>query len=117
MVKYGPLHYKALQADTCAALQINNIIYNGNALISPQAIKELNWYVLSIRLAYYYLTTHNQTGTLCTKASMMGWELKLTTRPPADDGQPHTGQFGLKSLCANHVIPTFDGGWTSPQAH
>ena len=71
MVKYGPLHYKALQADTCAALQINNIIYNDNAIISPQAIKELNWYVSIIQLAYHYLNKHYQTGTLCTKASML----------------------------------------------
>ena len=59
------------QADKCAALQINNIIYNDKAIISPQAIKELNWWVSSIQLAYHYLTSHNQAGTFCTKASML----------------------------------------------
>ena len=82
VVKYGPLHYKALQADKRAALQINNNIYNGKAIISPPAINELKWYVSSIQLAYHYLTTHNQTGTLCTKASMLhrlGAEIFIVT--------------------------------------
>ena len=52
----------ALLADKCAALQINNRTYNGKAIISPQAI---------IQLAHYYLTSHNQPGTLCSKASML----------------------------------------------
>ena len=64
MEKYCPLHYKALQANKFSVLQINNRIYNGKAIISPQVINELNWWVLSIQLAHYYLTTHDQTGTL-----------------------------------------------------
>ena len=52
----------ALLADKCAALQINSRTYNGKAIISPQAI---------IMQLAHYLTSHNQPGTLCTKASML----------------------------------------------
>ena len=95
-------------ADKCAALQINNRTYNDKAIISPQAI--------IMQLAHYYLTSHNQPGTLCTKALMLHglWaEIFYFTTGGRWSAlhrlkSLHTGQYGLKSLYAKHVIPTFD---------
>ena len=61
-----------IEADKCTALQINKGNYSGKAIISPEAINELNWWVSSIRHAHNNLTTSDPTLTLCTDASMLG---------------------------------------------
>ena len=72
-VMYGPLHYRYLEYDKTAALNLNNWNFDKHMNLSKLAKAELTWWISHVKGSVNLITRDQPSHTLTTDASNEGW--------------------------------------------
>ena len=75
-VKHGALHYHTMEADKNSTLQLNEGNFDKNMTLSPQARKEVQWWITHIYHSQKFLHAPPIT-IIYSDASLEGWELPI----------------------------------------
>ena len=127
-VRYGPLHYRALQACKIEALNKAHGGYNATMRLSRGATEELAWWIDNIATATKPVQTTNPNIVIQSDASNLGWGAvrdTITTGGKWTDCEQEehiivlelqAAYFALKSLCSHeshkHVQAQLDNSTT-----
>ena len=72
-VEYGPMHYRALERDKTLALKHHKGDYNSSMQLSPNALKELEWWIHNMSHSKKDIVHPNPSTILQSDASKLGW--------------------------------------------